>query len=139
MFKKGSNYLLIFQKKSIFQVISKKGSIIQVKLKKIIKSFRKSSMVQVFESYWTEGFYSVSHIKKKGSMLRLFVVKNLWITFKKNHFFESYSKFLIFFWVIFNEQNLWVVLKKSSIRGVLFFLKKGSILENILKRVQFYE
>ena len=122
--QKGSNYLLIFQKKSIFQVISKKGSIIQVKLKKSLSHCEKV--------LW---FKFLSHIEQKGSILWAILKRRvqcldslLWKIFEshsKKSFLWVIFKIFDFFWVIFNEQNLWVVLKKSSIRGVLlFFFKK---------------
>ena len=137
MFKKGSNICLIFSKKvNSLGHIKKKGSTLQnilknfnplshsekVLLKKMVNSSSHMlKLLQFFESNWKEGFHSVSHINRKGSILWV-------IAFQKK--FNS--------WVIFFEKGLNAqshVFEKDSLNHI----EKISILWVSKKRVQFVE
>ena len=129
---------------NIEKVLLKKCSILRVIFRKGFSSLSNiSKRVQFFESNWKEGFHSVSHINRKGSILWVIVFpilesylrkgKMLRVIFFKNSLnhiekrFNSLSRIQqksSIFWVIFKELNLWVVLKKGSILGVLLE-KKG--------------
>ena len=144
MFKKGSNIWLIFTKKVNSSGHIKKGSILQVMLKifilwVIMKKFfwKKCSIlrvkcwkwfsslsnilkrVQFFESNWIEGFHSVSHIHRKGSILWVIVFQKESYFLKRVKCLEScfVKKIFVSTW---KNSNFWVSEKKGSICWVGF-------------------
>ena len=106
--------------------------------------------VQFCESCQKKGFNSVSHVKKKGSIL--------WVIFKKNQFLESFLLFFLFktffesfFFFLkkkrFNSvsHNFWKVQNsfnhiEKKFNSVGHIQEKGSIHWDLLKKkVQFFE
>ena len=106
----------IFQKGSLSHIKKKQIQFLWVISKKssVVRVILKK--VQLFESFWKQKLSAWSHTKKV-------------------QFVESYSK--INFWVMFEEQNLWVVLLKGSILGVLFGEKRFSSESQFLKKKKY--
>ena len=74
--------------------------------------------VQFFESNWKEGFHSVSHINKKGSIVWVISQKfnSLSRKWKKVQFLESYKEVQFFeSYAKKRVQVHWVISKKSSV------------------------
>ena len=109
-------------------------------------------------SHVEKRFNSLSHIRKKGSILwvRFFFEKTiLWVISKSSILWVILKKTLNF-WVIFKERKdsiLWVIFKKGSILWVVFIVKSFNSVSHSLflgekrfnsvshnrKRVQFIE